>query len=232
MPSTLLLDPVVPVAALSAVPPSAPDHPFSLQISVRWPPPRGVDSPRRFPYVSWSVCRTRLRSVVDQASGHVRSPTRPMTVPGFSVTDLLQAINKGKQIYDTFRGEYENAPARIRELVDTSSYLVDVLQDVQSLLDQYGDVYPQEANFGRKLDEVGAFIDKYKALKREYGESTAAQSIGAKALRTWQQALQTTHYAFDDQRARDIKDGLQLEIQKLLLFILVFALCVFPREGC
>jgi len=123
-----------------------------------------------------------------------------------------------------FRDEYESAPARIRELVETSNYLADVLQDIQSLLDQYGDIYPQEANFGRKLDEVDNFIEKYKALKRDYGKLATTQRFGAKARKTWQQAWQTTQYAFEDQRARDLKAGLQLEIEKLLLFILVFAL--------
>ncbi|MCJ1477787.1 hypothetical protein MMC13_006460 [Lambiella insularis] len=147
-----------------------------------------------------------------------------MAGPGFSVTELLQAINKGKDIYNAFRDEYENAPARICELIDTLNYLTAVLQDVQSLLDQYGDVYPQEANFGRKLDEVEAFIGKYKTLKRAYGETAAKKSFAVKVRGTWLQAWQTAHYALDDQRARDLKDGLQLEIQKLLLFILVFAL--------
>jgi hypothetical protein len=65
-----------------------------------------------------------------------------MVTPGFAVTELLQAIKKAKQIYDAFRDEYDRAPARIKEVVDTCKYLHGVLVDCKSLLDMYGEVYP------------------------------------------------------------------------------------------
>ena len=145
---------------------------------------------------------------------------------GFSIPDLLQGIAKAKNIYDTFTDEYESAPARIKELVDTAKYLHDVLQDCQILLEQSGDAYPHEATFDRKLDECEAYIKQYKALKEDHLEAVTRQTFASRLLHTSQRVLQTTQFAFDDQRAKDLKDGLQLEIQKLLLYILVVALSV------
>lgn len=143
-----------------------------------------------------------------------------MAVPGFSVTELLQATNKAKQIYDAFRDEYDRAPARIKEVVDTCNYLHRVLQDCQSLLHVYGEVCPQVDNSSRKLDECDAFIQKYRSLKPGTQHSNAVHTSSNNTCNVWQ----TTRLAFDDQTARDLKDGLQLEIQKLLLFIVVFAM--------
>jgi hypothetical protein len=144
-----------------------------------------------------------------------------MSGPGFSIPELIQAISKCKNIYDTFRDEYESAPARIRDLVDTCKYLRDVLEDIKSTV---GDVYSQEHSFGRKLDECNAFISKYKSLKEDYLRSEGEATMTAMLRQKWEQVWQTTTYAFDSDRARDLKDALSLEIQKLVLFILVFAL--------
>lgn len=90
--------------------------------------------------------RTRLASLPESS---------PMSGLGFSVTELIQAIAKCKNIYDTFTDEYESAPSRIKEFVDTCKYLRDILEDFQSVL---GDIYPQGISFGRTLDECNAFI--------------------------------------------------------------------------
>lgn len=144
-----------------------------------------------------------------------------MASPGFSLTELIQAIAKCKSIYDAFTDEYESAPAKIRDLVDTCKYLRDILKDFQSTV---GDGYSQEHSFGRKLDECNVFINKYKSLKQEYLVSAGETTITARLRTNWERAWQTGKYAFDGERARDLKDALSLEIQKLVLFILVFAL--------
>jgi hypothetical protein len=142
-----------------------------------------------------------------------------MAAPGFSVTELIVAIDKCITIYRAFTDEYESAPARIKELVDTCKYLHDVLKDFKSL-----NVYPQEHGFLRKLDECDAFINKYRSLKQDYLKSMGVPTITARIRIAWEQACQTGRYAVDDVRARELKDGLSLEIHKLMLFILVFAL--------
>ena len=147
-----------------------------------------------------------------------------MTTPGFSVTELLKAARRAKGIWDSFADEYENAPAKLKELVDTCKYLHDILHDFSALLGYYDQIYPQEGSFGRKLEECERFIDKYKTLKEGFITKRPNVTFGAKLLTAPLQAFQTTRYSFDDQRARDLKDGLSLEIQQLLLFCVVSAL--------
>jgi hypothetical protein len=144
--------------------------------------------------------------------------------PGFSVSELIQAIGACKSLYTAFVDEYESAPAKIKELVDTCKYLQNVLEDVKSLLEYYGDVYPNESSFQRKLDECDDFINKYRSLKQDYLKSVGEATVTARTRIAWEKAWQTGRYPLDDVRARDLKDGLLLEIQKLVLFILVFAL--------
>jgi hypothetical protein len=147
-----------------------------------------------------------------------------MASPGFSLTELIQAIAQCKTIYDTFTDEYENAPARIRELVDTVNYLRSALADLKSILEYHHDVYPQQQSFAHKLDECQRFIKDYRALSEGYLISVRETSFTDRLRRAWETAWQTTQYAFDDKRARDLKDALSLEIHKLVLFILFFVL--------
>jgi hypothetical protein len=144
-----------------------------------------------------------------------------MAAPGFSVSELIQAIAKCKNIYDAFTDEYESAPARIKELVDTCKYLRDILEDFVAIL---GDAYPQENHFLRRLEECDAFIQRYRSLKQGYLASVAETTITSRIRQQWEMVWQTGRFALDGDRARGLRDGLSLEIQKLVLFILVFAL--------
>lgn len=100
---------------------------------------------------------------------------------GFSVTELAGAALKLKEICNAFFDEYENAPARISELVETCNYLSTVLEEFGALL---GDSYPQETTFKRKLDECYTFITKYSALKRQHLSEVAQEDGIAGKLRT------------------------------------------------
>jgi hypothetical protein len=156
-----------------------------------------------------------------------------MASPGFSVNDLLEAASKCRDIYHAFRGEYDNAPSRIQELVDTCKYLDDVLQAIRGI---FGDnYYPQESSFASRLNECEAFINRYKLLKNDFTRSNGASNGAGKEqwLKLWdatQRAYQTSRYAFEVEEAQRLKDALSLEIQKLNLFILIFALFVFPSR--
>ena len=160
-----------------------------------------------------------------------------MAAPGYSLIELYQVAKQAKQIWNAFTDEFESAPARIRELVETCDYFSQALFDFTSLLDQYEETYPKERSFDRKLCECQAFIDKYWSLKADY--LTKLQTH--KWMQVWYTALplflqsntsaknhdrQTARYAYEDGRAQELRDGLSLEIQKLLAFIVVFALLV------
>lgn len=70
--------------------------------------------------------------------------------------------------------------------------------------------------FTRKLEECDNFIRKHCTLVPE------ASEIGSpvRVRKIWH----TLRYAFEDQEAKKINDGLQVEMQKLMLFILTLAL--------
>ncbi|KAF2468447.1 uncharacterized protein BDR25DRAFT_344192 [Lindgomyces ingoldianus] len=147
-----------------------------------------------------------------------------MATPGYSLFELYQTAKKAKQIWNAFTDEFENAPTRVRELIETCDYLSKVLCDFTSLLEEYEEAYPQEESFDRKLLECQAFIDRYWSLKGDYLTELQTHRLGLGSRRTWKQVWQTTRYAYDNKRAQELKDGLCLEIQKLLAFTVVFAL--------
>lgn len=146
-----------------------------------------------------------------------------MAAPGFSVTDLLQAADKAKHVYNTFYGEFDNAPARIQELAETSKYLHDILENVRKIVEWYGVVFPGESSFNKRLEECDTFIDKYSALQPIDPADASAIANGKTIPQRFRRVWLTTRYAFNHNSDR-LKDGLLLEMQKLNTFILVYAL--------
>jgi hypothetical protein len=144
--------------------------------------------------------------------------------PGYSVEEIYEAGRKAKNIYNDFHDEYELAPTRIKDLVDTCDYLSRVLQDFAALLEQYGDTYPQANTFDHKIEDCRVFIASYRSLKHKFLSEVESHTFSGRFRQTWTQVWQTKRFSFDDNRAQMLKDGLSLEIQKLLTFILLFAL--------
>lgn len=144
--------------------------------------------------------------------------------PGFSVSEIVTAIQKCRDIYNAFKHQYENAPAKIKELVDTCGYLGDVLEDLKQLFEYHRDIYPQHNSFSHKLAECQSFIDSYGPLKENYLRSIGQVTFTSKIRDGWETAWKTGRFAFEGDKVRDLKDGISLEIQKLVLFILVFSL--------
>jgi hypothetical protein len=144
--------------------------------------------------------------------------------PSHSVEEIYAAGRKAKQIYNDFHDEYEHAPIRIKDLVDTCDYLFRVLQDFAALLEQYGDTYRQENTFDHKIEECRVFTTTYWSLKRNFLSELDNHAFSGKFRQTWTQVWQSKRFLFGDKRAQVLKDGLTLEVQKLLTFILLFAL--------
>ena len=144
-----------------------------------------------------------------------------MAAPGFSVFELLQAADKAKHVYNTFYGEFDNAPSRIQELAETSKYLHDILENVRKIVEWYGVVFPGESSFNKRLEECDSFIKKYSALQPvdPADASSSDKSVQQRFRRVWL----TTRYAFNH-NSDELKAGLLLEMQKLNTFILVYAL--------
>jgi hypothetical protein len=93
-----------------------------------------------------------------------------MSVPSLPVTELAGAAQKLKDVCTAFFDKFENAPAGISELVETCKYLSTVLEEFETL---FGDSYPQETTFKRKLEECYTFITQYSTLNRQHQRDVA-----------------------------------------------------------
>lgn len=147
-------------------------------------------------------------------------PTFVMAALGFSVTELLQATSQAKRVYDAFYAGSNSASLRIRELGEIIRYLHDILDNIRKIVERFGTVFPGEPSFRRRLEACGDFIDRYSDLRPL--ESTgldAKSSLPQRARRVWH----TGRYSFTSD-AEKLKSSLILELQKLNIFILVFAL--------
>jgi hypothetical protein len=145
-----------------------------------------------------------------------------MAAPGYSITELIHTIRAARKVYGSFVDEFGNATARIAELDNTLQFLENTLGDINVIKSYYGIVFTGEENLRRKLLETNAFIDKYVELKPGVAsniDGSGGQHWIRRSLRaTWQ----TVCYAFDTD-AEKINAGLQLEMQKLNMWILVKA---------
>ncbi|KAI8629680.1 hypothetical protein F5Y19DRAFT_484584 [Xylariaceae sp. FL1651] len=131
-----------------------------------------------------------------------------MTSPGFSVTELLKAIKKCKDIWDAFTDEYKNAPARVQKLVKTCKYLHDVLLDIKSVI---GDNYPQQASFLCTLQECEQFINKYRHLKEEYIHKEGGTSSKQRLRDNWLRIWETTKHEKQRETAGTISNDSQFK---------------------
>lgn len=133
-----------------------------------------------------------------------------------SLASLGLQLTAFQRIYDTFFDEFDEAPARVQELLSTVKYLSDILQESEALLASCNRTFPGQDTFTRKLEECDQFIRKRCTRVPESSE------IGSpvRVRKIWH----TPSSAFEDQEAQRINDGLQVEMQKLVLFILTLAL--------
>jgi hypothetical protein len=148
-----------------------------------------------------------------------------MSAPGVGVNDILIFIKKCKDIYTSFAGEYDSAPGRVQELVDTCNYLSTVFKDVTAV---EGDGMPPalQRTFERKLEECNHFIEHYRSLKKDYLAQHQASSMTERLRRHWETTWQTTRYAFELKTAKELRDALELETVKLLAFLMTTMRCV------
>jgi len=146
---------------------------------------------------------------------------------GVGVLDILAVIVKCKEIYTSFAAEYASAPARVQELVDTCRYLTDVFGDVTAV---DGGGVPKELHrtFVRKLQECNDYIDKYRSIKAEYLAECRSATIPDRLVGHWEAAWQTGRYAFASKSAKELRDALELETVKLLLYIMTSMRWVLP----
>src|SRR5262249_34097998 len=136
---------------------------------------RSFDASAGFVRLTIRVVGVRLRANPTEGSfqGPKLQPTARSraAIPTMSLgvgLEIATVIAKCKHIYTTFTNEYESAPARVQELVDTCRYLTNVLGDVEAVVGDGGVSRELHGTFERKLKECDGFIAKYRKLKSEF----------------------------------------------------------------
>jgi hypothetical protein len=85
-------------------------------------------------------------------------------VPGFSVTDLIQAVGHIKTVYDSFFDKYTNSATQLRDLADQIQQFQTNLQANKETIESRGLAYSGYVSIKRTLDECEDFLEKYKAV--------------------------------------------------------------------
>jgi hypothetical protein len=87
-----------------------------------------------------------------------------MAVPGFSVSDLIQALGHAKTVYDAFFNEYTNSASQLRDLGEDIMQFQRNLQDHQEILEAHGRQYSGVEGAYRTVDACNRFLHKYRAV--------------------------------------------------------------------
>ena len=87
-----------------------------------------------------------------------------MAVPGFSVSDLIQALGQVKIVYDAFFNEYTNSAAQVKDLADDIEQFRKNLQKHKDIVSQGGLEYSGYDAIQRTLDSCYRFLDDYRQL--------------------------------------------------------------------
>ena len=99
---------------------------------------------------------------VESLRSHVTG--RMAAVPGFSVTDLIQAVCHIKTVYDAFFNKYTNSAVQVRGLADRIQQFQTNLQAHKEIIEKRGLEYSGYVAIKNTLDECEDFLEKYKGV--------------------------------------------------------------------
>ncbi|KAK3659755.1 hypothetical protein LTR56_001119 [Elasticomyces elasticus] len=140
-----------------------------------------------------------------------------MAGPGYSVTDLIQAVSKVKAVYDAFFSEHHNAPRQLRELRDELQRLQDELLGLKQIEHETGKSYTGRDALQRTLNECEAFVKSHRgALVRSRG--------GLKRSDTALGVLETGLFAFEQENFERLLDNLSRRRIELIGFYVLLLL--------
>jgi hypothetical protein len=133
-----------------------------------------------------------------------------------SLRDLQSAAYRSQEIYDSYYDSLGSEPVSIRILLNVIKQLHDILTESDAFLRDCNRPYPAPRPFRRILDDSNALIGRNCRVGEN--DSDGSGSPTGRSL-FW---LRLT--AQSEQRARSLCEGLQLELQKFISFILILAL--------
>jgi len=137
---------------------------------------------------------------------------------GVNIPEILRGIKRAHDIHENFFDPFNAAPEQIRLLVNTSKDAHDVLQESELLLRQCNRPYPGQDSFNKRLKETQTFIKRYCEWKDI--PSDDMNDSPPRVRKTWK----TFKYSWEDKKTKQLHNGLMIEMQKFIQFILVLAL--------
>ena len=87
-----------------------------------------------------------------------------MAVPGFSVTDLIQALGQAKLLYDAFFDKYTNSAVQVKHLADDIKRFQANLQEHINIVERGGLEYSGYAAASQTLASCYCFLHEYKDI--------------------------------------------------------------------
>jgi hypothetical protein len=136
-----------------------------------------------------------------------------MAVPGFSISDLIQALGQAKIVYDAFFHEYASSKAQLRSLRDDIAQFQLHLQKQQELMEDQDLEYSSVEAVNHTLEQCYHFLEKYKPV---LDERRRASFVGA---------FKAARFPFDDEVA-DLRSQIGRHQTSLIHFNTLHIMCV------
>lgn len=136
-----------------------------------------------------------------------------MALPGFSVTELIQALGQAKSIYDAFFNEHTKSSVQVRGLANEIEQFRQNLKTHQGILEKHRLTYSGYDDIKTTLDSCHRFLDKYRIILGERRSSFTG-------------AFKTAKYVFDADEVQKLRDELARHHQNIMSFSMNVVLCV------
>ncbi len=128
-----------------------------------------------------------------------------MAGPGFSITELIQALGKVKDVYDAFCNEYTSSASQIRDLTNDIHQFHTNLENHKKILVTRGLGYPGYEAIHRTLDRCREFLEQYDVVKK--GRRMSAMG-----------ALKTVQFVFEEKEVNQLRSQISRHESSLLQY--------------
>lgn len=140
-----------------------------------------------------------------------------MAVPGFSVSDLIQALGQAKLVYDAFFNKYTNTASQLRSLRDDIEMFRERVTEHQKTVQAHGLDYSGYRAAASTVEACCDFLERYRAAETRRKRSFAG-------------AFQTAKYVFDADEVERLRAQIAAHRDNLMLFSLNYVLLVTDRK--
>jgi hypothetical protein len=136
-----------------------------------------------------------------------------MALPGFSVSELIQALSQAKSIYDAFFNEYTNSSLQVRNLASEIGQFRQNLETHREILEKHRLTYSGYDDVKATLDSCNRFLTKYRVILEDRRNS-------------FHGVLKTAKYVFDADEVKKLRNELAIHHQNIMSFSMNLILCV------